>query len=198
MTAAYEAATSNVTPRATKLLMEEERAVDLPRLLPLRDRRADGAADRCLRARRRAIFFALIVAVIGRIVVSLLLWIDHLTRLGRVGETTDRVEETARGVGRAAARTLPRRGSAARRRAAALGPSRSGRRRSAMSSRHAGVVAARRGARRRDPPCGPPSTFVHPGRTLAWVTGGLGAGGEGGTGAELRRAFTLGAERSFD
>ncbi len=47
-------------------------------------------------ARGRVVLFVITIAVIALVIVSLLRWIDHLTRLGRVGETTDRVEGATR------------------------------------------------------------------------------------------------------
>jgi uncharacterized membrane protein len=58
MVAAYSAATTNVTPRATRLIVEDK----------------------------------VTHIVIALVVVSLLRWIDHLTRLGRLADTTHRVE----------------------------------------------------------------------------------------------------------
>jgi len=42
--------------------------------------------------RGRVVLFIVAIGVIALIVFSLLRWIDHLMQLGRVGETTDRVE----------------------------------------------------------------------------------------------------------
>jgi len=41
------------------------------------------------------LLFAVTIAVVILIVYTLLRWIDHLSRLGRVGETIDRVEGAA-------------------------------------------------------------------------------------------------------
>ena len=46
--------------------------------------------------RGRAVLFVVTIGVLALIVVSLLRWIDHLNRLGRVGETTNRVEQATR------------------------------------------------------------------------------------------------------
>jgi uncharacterized membrane protein len=43
----------------------------------------------------RVVLFIVTLGVIGLIIFTLLRWIDHLSRLGRVGETTDRVEKAA-------------------------------------------------------------------------------------------------------
>ena len=100
MTAAYGSATSNVTPRAAKLLMEDRVTqtvlssflgsflFSIVGIVVLKT----GAYGE----RGRFILFVVTIIVIVLIVVSLLRWIDHLTRLGRVGETTARVEQAAR------------------------------------------------------------------------------------------------------
>jgi len=100
MVSAYSSATSNVTPRATKLLVEDQPTqtvlatfigsflFSIVGLIVLKT----GAYG----ARGRVVLFVITIAVIALVIVSLLRWIDHLTRLGRVGETTDRVEEATR------------------------------------------------------------------------------------------------------
>lgn len=100
MTAAYSAATSNVTPRATSLLIEDRvshRVLStfvgsfvfaIVSIILLRTE-AYGPNG-------RTVLFCVTVAVVILIVVSLLRWIDHITQLGRVGETTHRVEEATR------------------------------------------------------------------------------------------------------
>lgn len=99
MVAAYSAATSNVTPRATKLIMEDSTTQNvlstfigsfifsLVGIIVL----STGAYGE----RGRVVLFAVTILVIVFIVVTLLRWIDHLSRLGRVTETTQRVEEAA-------------------------------------------------------------------------------------------------------
>lgn len=100
MVSAYSSATSNVTPRATPLLMEDKVTLkvlstfigsflfSMVGIVALKT----GAYGE----KGRVILFIMTVGVIVLIVVSLLRWIDHLTRLGRVGETTERVEQAAR------------------------------------------------------------------------------------------------------
>ena len=95
--AAYSAATSNVTPRATKLLIEDRTTLNVlatfvgsflfsvVAIIML----AMGAYGE----RGRVVLFAVTILVIILIVVTLLRWIDYLLRLGRVGETTEEVEE---------------------------------------------------------------------------------------------------------
>ena len=96
MTAAYSAATTNVTPRATTLLIEDKVSqrvlstfvgsflFSIVGIIVLKTG-AYGPSG-------RSVLFAVTVVVVVLIVFNLLRWIDHLTRLGRVGETTDRVE----------------------------------------------------------------------------------------------------------
>lgn len=100
MTSAFGAATSNVTPRATKLLMHDRISQNvlstfvgsfLFSIVGLIALQAGVYGEQ-----GRAVLFIVTIAVVIWIVVSLLRWIDHLTRLGRVGETTDRVEEATR------------------------------------------------------------------------------------------------------
>ncbi|HWJ76318.1 MAG TPA: DUF2254 domain-containing protein [Kaistia sp.] len=97
MTSAYGSATNNVTPRATKLLMEDRVTQNvlstfigsfLFSIVGIVVLKTGAYGDR-----GRVILFLVTIGVIVLIVVTLLRWIDHLTRLGRVGETTNRVEE---------------------------------------------------------------------------------------------------------
>ncbi|HEV2553879.1 MAG TPA: DUF2254 domain-containing protein [Bosea sp. (in: a-proteobacteria)] len=99
MVAAYSAATSNVTPRATRLVMEDTTTQNvlatfigsflysLVGIIAL----STGAYG----STGRVVLFVVTAAVIILIVVTLLRWIDHLSRLGRVTETTARVEKAA-------------------------------------------------------------------------------------------------------
>lgn len=99
MITAYGAATSNVTPRATRLIMEDSTTQNvlasfvgsflfsLVAIITL----SMGAYGE----RGRVVLFVVTIFVIVLIVVTLLRWIDYLMRLGRVGETTMRVEEAA-------------------------------------------------------------------------------------------------------
>jgi len=100
MTAAYGAATSNVTPRATRLLIEDRVTQNV--LSTFIGSFLFGVVGIVVLStgaygdRGRFVLFVVTVVVIVLIVLSLLRWIDHLTRLGRVGETTERVEQAAR------------------------------------------------------------------------------------------------------
>ncbi len=92
MVSAYSAATSNVTPRANVLIMEDATTQNvlstfigtflfsLVGIIAL----STGTYGE----QGRAILFGVTILVIGFILVTLLRWIDHLSRLGRVTETT--------------------------------------------------------------------------------------------------------------
>ena len=99
MTSAYGSATNNMTPRATMLLREDRVTQNvlstfigsflfgIVGLVVLKT----GAYG----ARGRVVLFIVTIFVIALIVLSLLRWIDYLTRFGQVGETTNRVEAAA-------------------------------------------------------------------------------------------------------
>jgi len=96
MVTAYGAASSSVTPRATTLVMEDTTTQNalatfigsflfsLVGIIAL----STGAYGR----QGRVLLFAVTIMVVILIVYTLLRWIDHLSKLGRVGETIDRVE----------------------------------------------------------------------------------------------------------
>jgi uncharacterized membrane protein len=97
MVAAYSAATSHVTPRATKLLIEDkpsQRALAtfigtfIFSIVGIVALQAGIYGDS-----GRIILFVVTIAVIVIIIMSLVRWIDYLTSLGRVGEIILRVEE---------------------------------------------------------------------------------------------------------
>lgn len=105
MVSAYSASTSNVTPRATKLIMEDTTTqtvlstfvgsflFSLVGIIAL--------STGLYGEQGRVVLFAVTILVVVAIVVTLLRWIDHLSRLGRVTETTQRVEAAASGAMRA-------------------------------------------------------------------------------------------------
>ena len=99
MLSAYSAATNNVTPRATKLLMQDTTTQNvlstfigsfLFSLVGIVTLTIEGYGQR-----GRLVLFVVTVGVILVVITALLRWIDHLSRLGRVGETTQRVEDVA-------------------------------------------------------------------------------------------------------
>ncbi|MFB2553481.1 DUF2254 domain-containing protein [Ensifer soli] len=99
MVTAYGAATTNVTPRATTLVVEDTTTQNvlatfigtflfsLVGIVAL----STGAYGE----EGRGILFLVTLVVIAIIIVTMLRWIDHLSRLGRVGDTIDRVERAA-------------------------------------------------------------------------------------------------------
>lgn len=96
MTSAYGSASSNVTPRATRLLMEDTMTqtvlasfvgsfiFSIVGMVLLRF----GVYGE----RGRVVLFVLTIWVLAIIVINLLRWINYLTRFGRMGETIGRVE----------------------------------------------------------------------------------------------------------
>lgn len=99
MVTAYGSATTNVTPRATRLVVEDVTTQNvlatfigsflfsLVGIIAL----SMGAYGE----RGRVILFIVTLVVIALILITLLRWIQHLTSLGRVGETTAKVEQAA-------------------------------------------------------------------------------------------------------
>lgn len=99
MVSAYSAATSNVTPRATRLVIEDTTTHNvlstfigsfLFSLVGIIALSTGLYGDR-----GRVVLFAVTILVIIAIVATLLRWIDHLSSLGRVTQTTERVEAVA-------------------------------------------------------------------------------------------------------
>jgi uncharacterized membrane protein len=198
MVSAYSAATSNATPRATTLMIE--------------DRRAQNAISTFLGTflfsiagivalstgiygeNGRVILFAVTILVIVWIVVTLLRWIEHLSRLGRVGETTQRVAEAAEAA-IAAWQEAPRLGA----RPAVPRPPVA----QDLALRETGYVqhidmAALNGVAEA---MGAalhllvlPGAYVHPHRPVAWAD----TPPDEAQLAALRRAFTVGESRAFE
>jgi uncharacterized membrane protein len=99
MVSAYASAASGVTPRATRLLLQDTTAQNalstflgaflfsIVGIIALSTGLYGGQG--------RVVLFAATLVVIVVVVVTLLRWIEYLSRLGRLGETTRRVEEAA-------------------------------------------------------------------------------------------------------
>lgn len=99
MVAAYASATSNVTPRATRLLVEDSVAQNalatfigsflfsLVGIIVLRTGLYGSTG--------RVVLYVVTLFVILLIIIMLLRWTDYVLRLGRVQPTTERVEEVA-------------------------------------------------------------------------------------------------------
>lgn len=100
MVSAYGSATNTATPRATRLLIED--ALTQTVLANFVGSFLFGIMGLIMLKvglygeRGRIVLFVATILVIALVVVSLMQWIDHLTRLGRLGETTNRVEAAAR------------------------------------------------------------------------------------------------------
>jgi len=99
MVSAYTAASSNVTPRATKLVEQDTTTQNvlatfigsfLYSLVGIIALSTDQYGEN-----GRLILFIVTIGVIILIVITILRWIEHLSQLGRVGETTERVENAA-------------------------------------------------------------------------------------------------------
>ena len=97
LTSAYGSATSNATPRATRLLTEDDFIQSvlatfigsfLFSIVGLVTLRVSVYGPQ-----GRALLFVTTVLVIILIVLALLRWIHQLTKLGRVGDTIDRLED---------------------------------------------------------------------------------------------------------
>ncbi len=207
MTSAYGSATSNVTPRATKLLIEDTVTQNvlstfvgsfLYGIVGIVVLQTGAYGDR-----GRVILFVVTIGVIALIVFQLLRWIDHLTTLGRVGETTSRVED-------AAARAIE-----ARRQNPYLGgsplPDRNVADPDAMTPVNAGAIgyvqhidmqALSTLAERIDGEIQlriNPGAFVYHDSAVAYVSAGGTAAEDDITPEEaVRRAVTIGTERDFD
>lgn len=100
MVSAYGSATSNVTPRATRLLTEDRLTQSV--LSTFIGSFLFGIVGLIVLKtgfygpQGRVVLFIFTIAVVALVVVYLLRWVDHLTGLGRVGETTARVEDITR------------------------------------------------------------------------------------------------------
>jgi uncharacterized membrane protein len=200
MVAAYGSATNNVTPRAISLLVEDPTTQNtlstfigsfifsLVGIIAL--------STGLYGDKGRVVLFAVTIGVVVLIVYALLRWIDQLSGLGRVAETTARVEDAATkalcqrmeqpflgGCPLAVdARALPG--------ARPLYPTKVGfvqhidmpalgvLTKEESSSVYIGVL---------------PGTFVEPTQPIAWSVG-IGEECEG----QLRDAFVIGAQRTFD
>ena len=199
---AYGAATSNVTPRATKLLIEDTTTQNvlatfvgsflysLVAIITL----SMGAYGE----RGRVVLFAVTILVILLIVVTLLRWIDYLLKLGRVGETTEAVEDAAASAMRARHLHPYLGGSRLRETDGAIPQDTA-----AVFSKHIGYVqhvdlgaiaSCAKSAGGQVFLRALPGTFVNRYRPIALCAGF----GEASELAVVRDAFSISAERSFD
>jgi uncharacterized membrane protein len=198
MVSAFAAATSNASPRATRLLLEDSTAQNaissflgsflfsIVGIVAL--------STGIYGENGRVILFGATVLVILWISVTLLRWIEHLSRLGRVDETTQRIADAA-AAAMAAWRTAPRLGAAAPidRPATAHGltADRIG------HVQHIDLAALQALAAEMETElhlCVLPGAHVHPWREIAW----LDRAPSSPQAARLREAFSIGETRSFD
>lgn len=202
MIAAYGAAATNVTPRATKLLMQDSNTHNalaafigsfLFSLVGLVTLSAGAYGDR-----GRVVLFLATLLVIAIVVITILQWIDHLSRLGRVGETTDRVEQaTIEAIGARAAD--PCFGGRALTDPDAQIPAGAAEIRTKTIGyvQHVDVEALSDWAERKEAEIflgAAPGAFVHPGRVLVWVSPAADEECE----RLVNEAFDIAAERTFD
>jgi uncharacterized membrane protein len=198
MVQAYGAATSNVTPRATKLMIEDSTSQNvlatfvgsfLFSLVAIITLSMGAYGDR-----GRVVLFVVTILVVLLIVATLLRWIDYLRKLGRVGETTQQVENAAMRAMRDRCRRPYLGGS---RLDPDLVPA-------GTTVAAPGIGYVQHIAMETLGACAEeagmdvyvlalPGTFVETTRPLAVITGG-----DEDTVARVAAAFTIGAERSFD
>lgn len=97
MISSYTAATSNVTPRATRLLRRDSTSQNvlstfvgsfLFSLVGIITLTVEGYGER-----GRLVLFLATIVVIALVVIAILRWIEHVNGLGRVSETTHLVED---------------------------------------------------------------------------------------------------------
>ncbi|HEX4500134.1 MAG TPA: DUF2254 domain-containing protein [Scandinavium sp.] len=100
MVSAYSSASTSVTPRATRLMMEDSVTQNvLATFIGSFLFSLVGIVARSMGAygeQGRVVLFITTLVVITLMIIMLLRWIQHLSLLGRVGETTLRVEEATR------------------------------------------------------------------------------------------------------
>jgi uncharacterized membrane protein len=198
MVAAYAGAASNITPRATRLLIEDATAQNalstfigaflfaIVGLCAL----ATGAYG----AKGRVILFVGTICVIAFIVFTLLRWIEHLSHFGRMLETIERVERAAS----RAALTLahhPHLGAAAEAKpdpGAVAAPAQTIGYVTHIDVPRLARIAAKHGLK--VDVAASPGALVAPGRPLAWVEGGP----TPATLQSVTSAFTVEDSRQFD
>jgi uncharacterized membrane protein len=196
MVSAYASAASSVTPRATRLLLEDATSQNalstflgafLFSLVGIIALSTGIYGDN-----GRIVLFAATMVVIVLIVVTLLRWIAHLSTLGRMDDTIDRVERVTRRAfddrialpclgGRALGEVPP-----------AARPVHCGR---IGYVKHLDMNALQSAAGKRGTVwvAALPGAFAHPSKPLAWVSFDDEAACQA-----VREAFTVGDARTFD
>lgn len=196
LVSALASASSGVSPRATRLLVQDRTTQNalatfigafmfsIVGIIAL--------ASGLYGAGGRLLLLGATVAVIAIIIVTLLRWMQHLSRMGRVGETVERVEAAALAAFEDR-RRAPFLGGAPRlpgtHQPVPLYPTAIGYVQHVDVSRLARVA----GARVIDV-AAMPGRFVHPACPLAWMPDGIGAEEQD----RLRDAFLIGPERTFE
>ena len=199
MVAAYSAATTNVTPRATKLLMEDKTPQNvlgtligsflfsLVGIIAL--------STGLYGAEGRAILFVVTICLVALIAVTILRWIDYLAGFGRLGETMQKVEDaTWKAMKTRLAASLSRRPADGKR--SARGPGRSSRP-DIGYVQHVDCAALEDCAATTDREIfvsALPGAFADPARPVALVAGPE----DEEIGRSVAKAFTIGAQRTFD
>ncbi|WGF89355.1 DUF2254 domain-containing protein [Marinivivus vitaminiproducens] len=197
MVSAYGAATSNVTPRATTLLIEDDTAQNaLSTFLGTFLYSIVGIialSTGVYGENGRVVLFVVTIGVIAWIAITLLRWIGHLASFGQVGETTRRVEREAMRAlaewiatpnmgGRAGGGTPPG--------ASPVYPPATG------YVEHVDMNALSAAARESGGHVHLavlPGAFVHPREAIAWLTGAA----DDDCRRAAQRAFTIGPNRTF-
>ncbi|WP_022960918.1 DUF2254 domain-containing protein [Halopseudomonas pelagia] len=204
MVSAYAAATTSVTPRAIRLLMQDTTTQNvlatflgsflfsLVGIIAL--------STEIYGERGRIVLFAFTLLVIVIIVITMLRWIDHLSLFGRVGDTTDRVEQ-------ATTKALNDRVESP---CIGAHPWLDGQLPEGFTPLYADSIgyvqhldveelseyAQEHGLQVYVSSL--PGSFVHGARPLAWFSCSAAGGADEVPQASLRAAFTVGKERSFD
>lgn len=198
MVSAYASATSNITPRSTKLLIEDPVAQNtlssfigsfLFSIVGI-----IGLAADLYDNRGRIILFAATLVVLVIVVVAMLRWIEQLGKFGRVGDTIQRVEEATLPAAERGGR-CPRLGGLALvgvpGQALAIFADRTGYVQN-VDAESLQRLAEEHGLRVHLEAL--PGKFVHPAQPLAHVDPPVGPE----VAAELADAFTVGADREFE
>ncbi|WP_018699383.1 DUF2254 domain-containing protein [Amorphus coralli] len=198
MVSHYGSVTSNVTPRATRLLLQDTTAQNalgtfmgsfLFSLVGIIALSTGLYGDN-----GRVILFAVTILVVLLIVLTMLRWIDHLSSLGRMEEPTEKVENATRDALRAwgewphyGARPL----GAIPEGATPVFPGEIG------YVQHFDLGSLNAAAESRGVEIhvtAPPGRFVHPREALAWVNGETDEDAK----AAVRSAFSIGDVRTYD
>lgn len=205
MISSYTAATSNVTPRATRLLRRDTTSQNvlstfigsfLFSLVGIITLTVEGYGER-----GRLVLFVATIIVIVLVVVAILRWIEHVNGLGRVNETTSLVEEVTLKALRAR-RSAPHLGGRPMLEPNLQVPASALRVHPAKTGyvQHIDAAALQAWADRHDATlylAVLPGHLVHPGAVLGWLEGAQDidlAERE----AALHRSITIGDQRTFE